>query len=73
MPTGTDRLAVQGAEAVHGAPGPHSSEGGSAAQPVVVGGRDVNPVLPDLQIFKVKPEIWIFMWNLLVFKHWQPI
>lgn len=38
MLAGTDRLAVQGAEAVHGAPGPHSSEGGSAAQPLVVGG-----------------------------------
>ena len=33
----------------------------------------VNPMLPDLQIFEVKPEIWVFMWNLLVFKRWQPI
>lgn len=34
--------------------------------PVVVVGS-MNPELPDLHIFREKPESWIFMWSLLVF------
>lgn len=53
---------------------PAPSEGAATTHSSrVLSWRNVNPVLLDLQIFKEKPEIWIFMWNLLVFKHWQPI
>lgn len=52
-----------------------SPEGAASAQvpPVAVSQGNMNPVLLDLQIFQVKPEIWTFMWNLLVLKRWPPV
>lgn len=33
--------------------------------------RDKGLLLSDLGIFRERPEIWLLMWNRLVFKYWQ--
>lgn len=33
----------------------------------------MQPHLADLPIVQEKPEIWAFIWNLLIFKCWQLI
>lgn len=35
--------------------------------------QECRPHLADLPLDQEKPEIWVFIWNLLIFKRWQVV